>query len=1102
MSVPAMPRFDVEGTTLRHRLPGAGWLRAARGRHPVRAWAARLVGFLMLVTSVGAGAGLRPALAAGPCDPPVTNPIACENSLPGSDPLDWGTGSDPSIVGFSTNISVNKGATIGFKVNTDSRNYVLTIYRLGYYGGLGARQMASLTPSVPLPQRQPACLTQSTTGLIDCGNWAVSASWTVPASAVSGIYIVKLLRLDNPVGASSQITFVVRDDSSTSPLVFQTSDTTWQAYNQWGGNSLYGGNGPAPDGRAYKVSYNRPFNTEFIKPESWVFNAEYPMLRWLEANGYNVSYITGMDSDRLGGLIRNHRVFLSVGHDEYWSGAQRANVEAARNAGVNLAFFSGNEVFWKTRWEASIDGSGTPYRTLVTYKETHANAVIDPADPPTWTGTWRDPRFSPPADGGRPENALTGTFFKVNGTDYEPLKVSADEGKLRFWRNTSASRLAAGQTVSYTTGCNGCLIGYEWDSDVDNGVRPAGLFQMSTTSANVQGLLVDYGSTFQPGPATHHLTLYRHASGALVFGAGTVGWAYGLDDQSSVQPSLPDVNIQQATVNLLADMGAQPATLQPGLVAAAATTDVTPPTSTITSPVAGAGLPGGTPVTIAGTATDAGGGMVAGVEVSVDGGATWHPASGRGSWTYQWTPGLPGPVTIKSRAVDDSGNLEAPSAGVTVTVTAPNCPCSIWSSTASPATPSSSDSSAVELGVKFTSDVNGFISGVRFYKGSTNTGTHVGNLWTSTGTLLATATFAGETASGWQQVSFPSPVAITANTTYAASYHTNVGHYAQDQQFFATSGVDTFPLHAPSNSAAGGNGVFSYGAGSTFPDQTFNATNYWVDVVLTNTSGSTTPPTVISETPAPNATLVAPTTVVTATFNKPVTASSIVFGLKNGLGAAVGGTTTWDATSNTATFKPTAALAQGVTFTATVSGATDSTGAVMTPVSWSFTTYACPCSLFPATATPALISSGDASAVELGLKFKSDVAGSVTGVRFYKATNNTGTHTGHLWSASGTLLASVTFTSETASGWQRATFSTPVAISANTTYVVSYHTDTGNYSKDQGFFTSSGYDANPLHAPSDAAAGGNGVYVYGASAFPTSTYFATNYWVDVIFTTP
>ena len=171
----------------------------------------------------------------------------------------------------------------------------------------------------------------------------------------------------------------------------------------------------------------------------FVFNAEYPMVRWLEANGYDVSYFTDVDSDRNGTLIKNHQVFMSNGHDEYWSGGQRVNVEAARDAGTNLAFFSGNEIFWKTRWESSIDGSGTAYRTLVCYKETHANAVIDPRDPPTWTGTWRDPRFSPPADGGRPENALAGTIFMVNDGATTAIKVPAADGKMRFCA-TRASR--------------------------------------------------------------------------------------------------------------------------------------------------------------------------------------------------------------------------------------------------------------------------------------------------------------------------------------------------------------------------------------------------------------------------------------------------------------------------------------------------------------------------------------------------------------------------------------------------------------------------------------------------------------------------------------
>src|SRR6185295_3159455 len=309
------------------------------------------------------------------------------------------------------------------------------------YGGRGARFIATI-PTIA-GQSQPNCLSDGATGLVDCGNWAESTSWTVPATAVSGIYIAKLVRESG--GGSSHVVFVVRDDDGHSDLLFQTSDTTWQAYNQYGGNSLYVG---SPAGRAYKVSYNRPITTRGTTPEDWIFNSEYPMVRWLEANGYNVSYTSGVDTDRRGGELLEHKAFLSVGHDEYWSGQQRANIEAARAAGVHLAFLSGNEVFWKTRYEPSIDGSLTTYRTLVSYKETHANAKTDPLAT-VWTGTWRDARFSPPADGGRPENALTGTLFMVNGGPGYQLEVPAAYGALRFWRNTSVATQAAGAVAVF-----------------------------------------------------------------------------------------------------------------------------------------------------------------------------------------------------------------------------------------------------------------------------------------------------------------------------------------------------------------------------------------------------------------------------------------------------------------------------------------------------------------------------------------------------------------------------------------------------------------------------------------------------------------------------
>ncbi len=1836
-------------------------------------------------------AGEPVLLAQGdPCAPPLGNPIVCENQLPGDPPSQWdvsGAG-DLSIQGFATDMSVTRGQTISFKINTNASDYRLDIYRMGYYSGMGARRVATITPSVSLPQSQPACLTEPASGLIDCGNWAVSATWAVPSTAVSGIYFAKVIRTNN--GGASHIVFIVRDDTGQSDLLLQTSDTTWQAYNQYGGNSLYVG---APAGRAYKVSYNRPFTTRESSPQDWVFNAEYPMVRWLEANGYNVSYFSGVDSDRYGAEILEHRVFLSVGHDEYWSATQRANVEAARAAGVHLAFFSGNEVFWKTRWENSLSSPATSHRTLVSYKETHANAKIDPS--PEWTGTWRDPRFSPPSDGGHPENSLTGTIYMVNCCTYA-ITVPAAEGRMRLWRNTSAATLLPGQVAELPSG----TLGYEWDEDLDNGFRPAGLVRLSDTTVTPVQRLVDYGSTYDwSGTGNHALTLYRHPSGALVFGAGTIQWSWGLDGNHDRGGSTPSVLAQQATVNLFADMGVQPLTVQAGLATATASTDVLAPTSMVTSPLDGSTVLAESTITISGTAIDVGDGQVGGVEVSVDGGASWRRATGRASWTYSWQTGAPRTVTILSRAVDDSGNLEQPMTANTVTVsnqpdttppqilqtvpvsgatnvavtqsvaatfdeamdastiggatfelrgpdnvlvpatvsyaaatrlatlqpasvlsvatvytarvrgaaggvrdlagnplasdavwsfttagsppppatgpggpivviasstnrfteyvaeilrveglnafsvvdigavtpsllagydvailgqvspltgtqvttlsdwvqaggnlitmrpdtqlagllglnalgttladrylevntagapgagivaetmqfhgtadlysvvdatvvarlfsnattpttspavtvrsvgtaggqaaaftydlarsvvytrqgnpawagqerdgeapiraddlfyggteadyvdltrvaipqadeqqrllanligfvtrdrtplprfwyfpsghkavvvmtgddhgnngtsgqfdffntrsapgcsvddwecvrgtsyiypytpippaqasayvsqgfeigvhvttncanytpsslsgtyttdiqafaaaftalpaprtnrthcipwsdydgqpavaldhgirldtnyyfwppgwvnntpglftgsgmpmrfarldgamvdvyqattqmtdesgqqypftadtlldralgpegyygafvanmhtdhafhsdgfaivdsaqargvpvitarqlldwvdgrnqstfgsigwngstlsfavtagagarnlqamvpavhgsavltnltrdgvpvsftsetvkgvayamfaaaaglyqatytvdttgpvisalgasatpesatitwttsepatsrvdygtsptaltstasvsglstshsvplsglvsnttyyyrvtsadlagyatTAPappqppaefvtaaspyTCPCTIWAPTQTPAVASASDSSPIELGLRWRSQVNGFVTGVRFYKGAQNTGVHTGTLWSNTGTPLATVTFANEPASGWQEATFSTPVPVTANTVYVVSYHTSVGNYAFDLGYFQSSGVVNGPLEAPATGVAGANGVYRYGA-SAFPTDTYNGSNYWVDVVFsTTTQGDTTPPvvTALGATPSASGATITWTTNEAATSRvdygtspSALTSTAGVSGLATAHSVTLTGLssqTTYyyrvlsaDAAGN-ATTEP-APPASPATFTTTTAG-----------------TYNCPCTVWPSTQTPAVANANEVTPIELGLRWRSQVDGLVTGVRFYKGSQNTGVHTGSLWTNTGTLLATVTFNNETASGWQEATFSSPVAVTANTPYVVSYHTNVGYYSFDLAYFESSGVTRGPLEAPATGVIGANGVYRYGGSAFPTDTYNGSNYWVDVVFAT-
>ncbi len=508
-----------------------------------------------------------------------------------------------------------------------------------------------------------------------------------------------------------------------------------------------------------------------------------------------------------------------------------------------------------------------------------------------------------------------------------------------------------------------------------------------------------------------------------------------------------------------------------------------------------------------------------------------------------------------------------------LSITVSSSTTTIWPSNPTPAIVDGGDPSPVAVGVKFQSDVAGSITGLRFYKATANTGTHVGTLWSSTGQSLGTVTFTGETGSGWQQASFATPVAIQPNTVYVASYFAPNGHYSGNLNYFATQGVDTPPLHALATGVAGGDGVYGYGTAGTFPTSTFQALNYWVDVLFSALPA----PTLTSITVAPaNATVAVGATqqyTATGTYSDSSTqnlTSQVTWASSNttaatisstGLATAVAaGSATISATLGsvsgstglTATPGPltitTAALPAatvGAAYTATlaatggtppyswsiasgtlpagltlatgtgvVSGTPTATGTSSFTVQvasaaldsatapLSITVNTASVSIWPSNPTPAIIDGGDPNAVALGVKFQSDVAGFIKGLRFYKAATNTGTHVGHLWSGTGQSLGTVTFTGETGAGWQQVSFATPIAIQANTVYVASYFAPNGHYSGDLNYFATQGFDTPPLHALASGVAGGNGVYSYGAAGtFPTSTFQALNYWVDVVFST-
>ncbi|MEP7377851.1 MAG: DUF4082 domain-containing protein [Chitinophagaceae bacterium] len=1262
------------------------------------------------------------------------NAIVTENANAGNPNSEWGVPDfrDNRIAGYATKMSLNRGQTVRFKINVQSgATYTIKIYRIGYYGGNGARlkqDLGTFSGTV-----QPNGITNSTTGMLDCSNWSESASWAIPSNAVSGLYIAKLERTG---GGSNHIVFIVRNDASTSDMYFQFPDATWQAYNGYGGTSNYDGTTSWPSGHAVKVSYNRPFfpynslfNTDGREAD-WYMNSEYPMIRWLEMNGYDVTYTSCNDVDNNGGRLLNHKVFISNGHDEYWSKDQRANVESARNAGVNLAFFSGNEVYWKTRWESN---DGTEDRTLVCYKEgTMADGTINEracgskcdASTSEWTGLWR---MGANYDGGKPENALTG---QISWVEYpSQIEVPAFYKKLRFWRNSSVANLSAGQTA--TLGVN--TLGYEWDYEQPAFASsyPAGRMTMSSKTVN---------------SLIHKLSLYRHSSGALVFGAGTVQWSWGLDGNHWGGTTTVSTEMQQATVNLFADMGVQPATLQSGLSGATKSTDASLPVASITSPSNGSSFAVGASVNFSGTAIDAGGGVVAAVEISTDGGSTWSQATvnnidGNITWNYTWTAGGNGNYLIVCRGVDDSGNIGngssitvivgtgggdttpptvssvSPSSGATGVSTSTNVIANfseavnsstvtsstfqlrdagsnlvsatvsassnqitltpsatltasttytvtivggasgvkdlagnalvnnyswtfttagsgggggttytVFQTTNTPSVSLANDGQGIELGMRFRSTQDGFVTGVRYYKGAGASGTHIGSLWNNAGTTrLAQITFTNETSSGWQQMLFSNPVAITAGVTYVVSYYSTSGDYAATKPYF-TAAVVNGPLIGLADGTDGANGLYRYTATSAFPNSSFQSSNYWADVVFSTSSGSdVTPPAVSSVSPTSGATGININTAITANFSEAVTASSVTgatfqlrdagsnlvtavvstssnqitltpsavlanstvytvtivggaSGVKDLAGNALVNNFTWsfttgaaadntpptvssvspvngatgigvnttavanlseainastvtsstfqlrdagsnlvaatvNASSNQITLTPTAALTASATYTVTIvggaSGVKDLAGNALTNnYSWSFTTAAAGggggtnFTVFQTTDVPSVPLANDEIGIELGMRFRSTQDGFVTGVRYYKGAGATGAHIGSLWNNAGTTrLAQVTFTNETASGWQQMLFSSPVAITAGVTYVVSYYSPSGDYAATKPYFTAAVVNG-PLTGLADGTDGLNGVYNYSAtSVFPTSSFMSSNYWVDVVFTT-
>ncbi len=455
----------------------------------------------------------------------AANPIQIENSNPGTPGWDdfSSVSKQDAISGYGSKISVNHGNSIDFYVTTTAASFTIDIFRTGWYQGIGARKLASLGSFPGVHQAIPA--PDPVTGMIAC-NWTKTTTLTIPSNWVTGVYLAKLSASS---GNKSFIFFVVRNDGGNEDVLFQTSVTTYQAYNEWGGVSLYDNatnKSVYKYAHATKVSFDRPFDPNDSDGAGHYLYYEYPFIRWAESQGYNMSYITDIDTHTNVNPLTNHKAFLSVGHDEYWSKGMRDNVQNAINAGVNVAFFSANAIYWQIRFESNA--AGIPNRVEVGYKD-FATSTAAPGPDPMWnvnnpivTARWRDNPVN------LPENALIGVMYQDQVNQNYAYVVQ-----------NASNWVYAGTGFVNGSSVPG-IVGYEYDKVWNNGSTPAGLTVLSNSPV--------VGCCEGSGSSVSNSSLYTAASGARVFGSGTIQWSWGLDNYSA---NYVNAGIQRATANIL-----------------------------------------------------------------------------------------------------------------------------------------------------------------------------------------------------------------------------------------------------------------------------------------------------------------------------------------------------------------------------------------------------------------------------------------------------------------------------------------------------------------------------------------------------------------------
>ncbi len=532
----------------------------------------------------------NPSSAGAAVTCPNANPVVNENNCMGE-----GTTANRSALenysedlgGFATQTTFNLGESVPLKLGTDlgsfpSTSVNISVYRIGYYGGDGARLIAAAgATNVKVNNTFDCNAPNTTTGELSCSNWNVT--YTVPGKAlpISGIYEAVMTDVADPT-IQNMVIFTIRNDSRASQILYVLPTADYEAYNLWGCKSLYfdacgGANTISGDPRAVAVSFDRP-QSEGDGELNRFFGPDYNTVTWLEQQGYDVTYTDDIQTDSNLSSLLNHKVDLVSGHSEYWSYNSFNNFKKARDAGVNIVSLSANTAYWQTRYENN-------HRTLICYKTIQGTSSGNPGGTPNdpasigpkgealpqfATTTRRDPG-APAGDpnappGGRigpnePENSLWGELY-VGDNDahsFQPTvpagNPNGEFGASRVWRH-------AGVSTTQATTLSELTVGWEWDQIPTQpgylAQQPAGVKQLTLTDVTNEGdsWLQDAGrarsNTSPPGqPSNVSSVEYRAPSGALVFSTGSMEWSFGFGR---------DQAIDQATYNVLSEMGVAPVT--------------------------------------------------------------------------------------------------------------------------------------------------------------------------------------------------------------------------------------------------------------------------------------------------------------------------------------------------------------------------------------------------------------------------------------------------------------------------------------------------------------------------------------------------------------